>query len=392
LTYARDLFEMTIDSEGSRVFRGFSNIEDFAAQLDSAGLNELLPAYQPDQSAARVVLDVRGLPAVIQYTFNSTTLNFSVPSLGIDLNFTGATWDESRNQFFDYLKGEGGGVLTLLLKGFVRQTSVDPVAGNPNSLMAQMAGMDYAASSTDIDIEDKNASASRLLGIRIMAGNSEAAAFRTNMVSLPINYIIPLGDPRYQFIIDATLRYLDVEGAGVYDGSLGIGLRFPVLDRPSGKALSWSLLPMVRAGIVATQDIGARQAVYSASATSKLKFFIGDLSLIVNNMAGYYQTGTAGGNYTGDYDLENVIFRNGIALNGSLNFHLFDGPTSWQVQFVDTRITGDDWFIDAYNELAVAFGSRRREDRMTWQTVRIGAKYTFADEYDGLQFVIGYRF
>jgi hypothetical protein len=87
-----------------------------------------------------------------------------------------------------------------------------------------------------------------------------------------------------------------------------------------------------------------------------------------------------------------VIFRNGIALNGSLNFHLFDGPTSWQVQFVDTRITGDDWFIDAYNELAVAFGSRRREDRMTWQTVRIGAKYTFADEYDGLQFVIGYRF
>jgi hypothetical protein len=36
------------------------------------------------------------------------------------LNFTGATRDESQNQFFDYLKGEGGAVLTLLLKGFVR--------------------------------------------------------------------------------------------------------------------------------------------------------------------------------------------------------------------------------------------------------------------------------
>lgn len=165
-----------------------------------------------------------------------------------------------------------------------------------------------------------------------------------------------------------------------------------MLDRPLGKALSWSLVPFLRAGIVGTKDIGVSQAIYSASVTSKLKFFFGDLALSVKNMASYYQTGEVEGTGTGDYDLENTIFRHGIALDGSLNFNLFEEPTSWEVQFVDTRITGDDWFIDAYEELVLTFGTRRREDRMTWQTLRIGAKYTFADEYDGFQIVLGYRF
>lgn len=219
LAMARDLFELTVESEGASVCRGFSNIESLVTQIDNAGLQELIPAYQQDQSAVRATLDVRGLPAVAGYAVGSTTLNFTVPSLGIDLYFTGATRSESQDLFLDFLKGEGSAILTQLLQRFVSQTSADPVAGNPNSLMAQMAGMDYAASATTIDIKDNDSSAPRLIGIDVMAGTSEATAFHTNMVSLPINYIIPLDDPRYQIIIDAPLRYLNVEGADVYDGS-----------------------------------------------------------------------------------------------------------------------------------------------------------------------------
>lgn len=390
--FGRDLFELTVTSETVTSRKGFSDIENFVNQLDNQGLSELIPAYIPNVSEANATLGVRGLPASVIYAQGDTALNFLVPSLGIDLTFNGATRDESQDLFLDFIKGEGQSILSQLLQGLVAETAVDPIAGNPNSLVAMMAASDFTSVTTNIDIEDGEGSAPNLVGIGIMAGTSEATGFRTNMVSLPINYIHTLPDPGYQVILDAPLRYIDLEGAKVYDGSFALGLRVPLLGK------MWSVTPMMRAGAVGSTEAGALQAVYSGSATSRLKFSasdlttLGDLTFTLNNMIGYYQTDGVSEDYGGDYDLENVIFRNGFTLDGSLNFTLFDEPTSWELSFVDTRITGDEWFINGWDEVALTFGTRRREGRMLWQALRFGVSYTFSNDYDGFQVVLGYRF
>jgi hypothetical protein len=177
-----------------------------------------------------------------------------------------------------------------------------------------------------------------------------------------------------------------VEGGDVIDGSFGFGVRVPILRR-------WAVTPMLRAGLVGSVDAGAAQIAYSGTLTSKADFYFQDLRLSVNNMVGYYATGSVGiGTFQVDYNMKNTIFRNGLALEGSLNYKLFDDPTSWEVQFVDTRVTGDSWFNNWYDEIVLTLGTRRRATRMTWQDLRIGASYTFGDNFNGFQFVLNYRF
>jgi len=257
------------------------------------------------------------------------------------------------------------------------------VAGNPNSFIAKMASSDYQIGTTT-DAGEEN-----LLAIGLYAGASEASGFRTTSVSLPINYVITVPNPSkppYAFIFDLPIRYMDLEGGDVIDGSLGFGVRVPILRR-------WAVTPMMRAGIVGSADAGVAQTVYSGMVTSKADFYFEDLRLSVNNMVGYYTTDSVRiGDFHLDYDVENVIFRNGLALEGSLNYQLFDDPTSWEVQFIDTRVTGDPWFNDWYDEIVLTLGTRRRATRMTWQDLRIGASYTFGDNFDGFQSVLNYRF
>jgi hypothetical protein len=382
VAHARNLYQLTVTSNGQTATRGYSDIETFADQLSNNGLTNITPAYT-DTSAALARLDVRGLPAIASYSANSTALNFNVPSLGINLDFNGVTRDDSKSQFFDFLKGNGSDILSQLLQGFVSQTAVDPVAGNPNSMVAKMAQDDFRAASTSDAGGEHN-----LFGTGLMAGHSQATGFQTNTVSVPINYIYTLpvsSKAPYLLILDIPLRYLNVEGADIYDGSVGLGATLPIIK-------TLSLTPMFRYGAVGSFNAGSIQAVYSGTLTSKFDYYLNDLKLSSNNMIGYYQTGTISSKYGGSYNLQNVIFRNGLSAEGSLNYKLFDEPTSWEVQFIDTRVAGDAWFINGYEEIVATVGTRRRTARMDWQTLRFGASLTLGKSFQGGQLLFSYRF
>jgi hypothetical protein len=269
------------------------------------------------------------------------------------------------------------------LQGFVSQTALDPVAGNPNSMVAKMAQDDFRAAATSDAGGEHN-----LFGTGLMLGHSQATGFQTNSVSVPINYIYTLPNSSkspYLLILDMPLRYLNVEGADIYDGSVGLGATVPILN-------TWSLTPMFRYGVVGSFNSGSIQAIYSGSVTSKFDFYLNDLKLSSNNMIGYYETGSLSNKFGGNYDLQNVIFRNGLSAEGSLNYKLFDEPTSWEVQFIDTRITGDAWFINGYEEIVATVGTRRRAASMDWQTLRFGASVTLGKSFQGGQLLFSYRF
>lgn len=398
---ADDLFELTatVLDTGETASRGFSEIEKFVEQLGNEGLSDLLGTYT-DASAAVADLNVRGLPATVSYAAGSTTLVFEAPTCDVLETFTGATRDESEELFEDFLKGEGEEAVTDLLQCLVEQTPTDPVAGNPLSLMSRMAAADFAIGSGVLTIEpgEGEAEAPDLIGIGVRFDHASSVGFETNAVTLPLQYIATLPDPRWAVILDAPLTYIDIEGGNAYYGSFGAGLRIPLLDR-------WSLTPMARAGAVGSSDLGTVTAIYSGSVTSAFNIYgedfftdgvgsgLGDLKFSINNMAGYYITDSiSAGDFHPEYDLENGIFKNGVSVEGSLGFMLFDDPTTWEIAFTDTRFAGHDMFIDQYNEFVVSFGTRRRATRMSWQSLRVGAGYTFADDYDGFHFSLNYRF
>lgn len=387
--YARSLFELSVGVNNQSVslptqeYSRIETLKDAFSQGDTL-FRQINPAYS-STSVANITLNVRGLPVIASYTntTNPTALNFTVDSLGIDETFTGATRADSNQQFLDFIKANGNSILSRLLQGFVSNTPIDPVAGNPNSIMAKMSQDDYRLGS------GLNAGGEyNLLGTGLMAGYSEAGGFQTAFASVPLNYIYTLPNtskPPTLLILDVPLRYVNIQGASVVEGSIGVGATIPVHN-------TWSFTPMFRFGVVGSLDLGSIQSVYSGTVTSKYDFYYDDLKLSLNNMIGYYQTGNLISNKLGDYDLQNVIFRNGLSLEGSLNFKMFDEPTSWELQFTDARVTGDKWFIDGFEEITATFGTRRRQARMDWQTLRIGAGLTLGKSFQGGQIMFTYRF
>lgn len=385
LAQGRDLFVLTAQTGSETASVGFSNAEDFFQHMGNAGLSQILPGYDP-QAATALTLEVRGLPTVAYYPENSSTLLFTVPSLGIDLSFYGQTRDESKNAFRDFLKGEGESILTRLLRGLVAETPIDPVAGNPNSLVAGMAQADFSMPATAT-------LSARTFDVGLAIGQSDASGFVTNQLAIPFQWKwTPRQDPRFIVVVDAPIRYLEVEGGRVYDLALGVGVDTLLLDRPEAPALRWSITPALRLGAVGSEDLGSFQTVYSAASTSKLQYARGDLLYSLDNMIGIYRTGRATGGHTGEYDVQNMIFKNGFAVEGSSPFKLLGDPTSWELQYVNTQITGDPWFIDNYNELVFTVGTRRGAGLEEWRLLRFGAKCTFADDFNAFELVLGYRF
>jgi hypothetical protein len=385
---AKELFQVTLESptlnDGISETVSFKDAQDAANQLDSGNLTKIFPGYNETVPISGN-FTVRGLQATAFFNENSSLLFLDIPCAGInDKEFGTASGsrNESVHEMKDFLTSAGGEQKDIL-KCFVSDTPIDPVAGNPNSLMAKMASADYAVGIRTDAGEDNLSSVGGEIGY------SKAQGYETKYISLPLNYVLTIpkqSGPPYAFILDMPLRYVDLEGADIFDGSLGLGFRAPILNR-------WSLTPVVRAGLVGSTNTGSVQSIYSGSTTSRFDFYVGDLRLSVNNMVGYFHTGKiSGGDFSQDYDVENVIFRNGLSAEGSLDFTLFDDPTSWEIQYIDTRITGDDWYNNWYDEIVVSVGTRQRATRMKWQDLRVATRYTFGDNFDRVELAINYRF
>jgi hypothetical protein len=145
---------------------------------------------------------------------------------------------------------------------------------------------------------------------------------------------------------------------------------------------------------VGSRDLGSGALVYSGSTTSNYNFYLGDGILSIGNMLGFYRTGSlAVGGYEVDYDLTNYVLRNGIDLEGSLDFRIFGGRTTWQLSVVDTRFFGDELFVERYNDIALSFGTCRQRGSSTLRALRLGITGTLGEnDYRGMEINFGYWF
>lgn len=384
---ARDLFNLTATVPGETSAISFDNISDAIDAVDDESLQNILTTYT-SVSATNIVLDVRGLPATVNYAANSTTLVFEVPSLGIHEEFTGETRDDSQSLFEDFLKENGDGILRKMLQELAATTPIDPVAGNPNSLMAKMGSADFGMG-TDIgngQVSKTVSSENALTLLALRFGSYSAGPYTQDVYTWPINYTYRFkSDPRKELLIDIPLTYIDTEGGKSYSTSLGVGFRFPATD-------NWSLTPAARIGSTGSIDLGSAAIIYSGSLVSNYNMFWGDNKISIGNMVAEFKTESINvDDYSIDYDLTNTMIKNGIGITTPLSYKILGKSTSFEANVALTDFFGDEVYIDHYFDFAVSYGTHGTETEA--DNLRFGLTITVGNNsYNGFMINCGYTF
>lgn len=395
-------FQASLVVDGSTaVNRGYTRLDDLINQFSNTQLAAVAPAYTP-VSAAQAAVNLRGLSGVsLGYAANSPLLVLSIPSLGIQQTFgdPAGSRDQSQQALKDFFRGAAGrAVLTRLLDGLAAASPIDPMAGNPNSLMNVMAAADFNRDSSDIvaGLGGSAAAAAggpaqgphNFFGAEARFGRYTQEQFKSDVYSVPLSYTHLFADPRYALVADLPLTYVNNEGAKSASASVGIGLRFPVGAR-------WSLTPAVRVGLTGSEDLGSAGLVTSGGVTSNLRLpdWRG-VQIGLADMVAYYSTSSISiGHYDVGYDLKNTVFRNGLKFSGDAGWRRWPGPLTWEFDAVRTDFEGSHVYSRSVDEFAASIGTRHREGAVIWNALRFGVTYTMAEHgIHGFQTNFGFTF
>lgn len=389
---ARDLFTVDVTTGGTTETFGSNSVEGVIDFVEN-GNYESINALYSDTAIATAAIDLRGVGATISYPTSGSDLVLVIPALGERRVFQGTTRADSETQLIDFLESNQDDLLSRILQELVRTSPVDPVAGNPNSLMSKMVSADFANGSsvgpdTAFKADPGNPDTGpALIGLPARLGRYTAGGFETDVLDLPLSYTFPIYRPGYAMTVDLPLTYVDTQGAKAFAASLGAGLRVPLAE-------GWSLTPALRVGATGSVDAGAAALLYSGSITSNFERAVDDLTFTLgNSIAVIRSAALSAGDYTADYDLTNVVFRNGIGLAGPTGFQAWNKAVTWEAAIVNTQYTGSDLFVENATDVSVSFGTVAERDGMLWDSVRIGVTYTFTDaDYSGVRLNFGYRF
>ena len=369
-------FQITLSANGDSRSYTYDNVEDLIDAVSNRELDELLPSYTPT-SAATATVNLRGLPATLTYPGAGTTLVLDVPSIGLTRTFNGATRDDSQELLEDFFQGQDGSdALTQILQELASSTPLDPVAGNPNSLLSRMGDADFARGTdyregfqVSAYQDNKND-----FGVGVDTGWFSNDISDQSVTTATLSYARHLSDHNASILLDMPVTYIDTDGGEGYSASLGLGVRMPVNSQ-------WALTPIARVGALGSPDLGAAAIIYSGSVVSDFRVPLStNNEFQLGNMVGYAKTvGVTIGDYNIDYDLANVRFKNGVALNHS--FTQFSTPVTGRVYFNDSRFTGDSLFNNNYEEVVLSL----IKPYTSIVSAQLGVSYLFADEYDGVR-------
>lgn len=379
-----DLFNAALCVEGELARLGTNNLQTLIDSIDNASLKQLFPSYQPDVSPGQFRLDVRGLPVTLTYDANSTQLVFQVPSLGINQTFTGVNRNASNNLFEDYIKQNGSDILRELL----RVSGVDPLAGNPASVQSQMVTGDFDAGFSSMY---DSAPPGNSFGLGLRFGSYGVGGFTQDVYTLPLSYTY--GFTNHDVLsVRMPLTYIEVQGATAYRGEFGLSYKKVLGSR-------WALTPSIGYGIAGSTDLGSLGHILSTSLTSDLLLYSSrEFSLSMGNLVGYYLTlPVRVAEYSVNYNIENIITRDGLLLSVPLTKPIWGREFSLDVFVIGTWFFGDALYTNNYQEVGISIGPRRSADKrapnLASHPFGVGLKYIFGEgDIDGFELNFGYRF
>lgn len=350
---ARDLFRTAITVDGF-TFGGATNDATAVWRLLRQGsLGASVPFYQ-DNSALVLRMDLRGMPATLSSPRNGTDILLRVGRNGeITRLFTGATRAEATERFDRFLTGrEDPAGMRRIIKDWVATSPVDPVAGNPASLL----GRSVAA---DLDLAtrlpgDDGGMAPRAAGWHGSAGlgfdEHSIRDFDTRGFNLPLGLSYAFGEDGPEAFLQAPLSLSETKGAHTYALSLAAGVRLPVVTTPD---LRWAVTPSLRLGAGGSERVGGGGLMASGALGSDLRLAVGPFTLGLGNSIGRAQIEPMKiDDIELPYHVRSWAFRNSVSLSRPVG-QVGGLPLGLGVSFTDTRLAGDRMAVPSWQEYGI---------------------------------------
>lgn len=387
LLHAREPYHATVTVSTESVTISAPNMSDLSQDLRGDNLQSLIPFYTPT-SPVSIDINLRGIDVVTSFAANSTTLIVEIPQAGTTQVFTGTTREESIQLFSGFIRD--GGSKHKLLRAYARFSPIDPIAGNPNSLMAQMAQADFLLgqlsplsgcnccwSSQPIVHQYQNG---------LYAGRAFSKGFDTTTVTLPIRTSYsPQGD--WALIFDFPVTYNRNGGASSLFGSLALALRLPI-------TCNWSLTPSLRWGTGGSADLCTFGSFISVGATSVFHYKINQYVLSITNYAGYFTSTNLWLSARNlNYHLHNYVFKNGLSLTSCNGFVVCNRPINFSLSLIDSYFAREKLFINHYDEVGFSLFTTHVNPLLCYDCLSVGLSYQFGKKsYKGYRLNLTYQF
>lgn len=350
-------------------------------------LESLSPVYTPT-SAAAININLRGIDTFAAFAANSTSLTVVMPQLGLIESFDGGTRDASLALYRDFIRNAGGG--GKLLKAYAHYSPIDPIAGNPTSLMASMGQADYLLGRLSPFTGCACCWDAQPIRHQFQTGldleRAFACKFDTTLVTMPLRYSYS-PNREWALIADAPLTFVDNGGAYSVYGSLGFGFRYPVTK-------NWSVTPVVRFGFGGTLDLCTSGAFLSTGLTSVFSYKIKDFVASMTNYAAYVTSTNlwlSGINF--NYHLQNYVFKNGLSLTSCDAWCVLNRPVNFSVTFIDTYYAREKLFIRHFDEVGVFMIANGINPCLDYDCLSVGFSYQFGQKsFKGYKLSLDYQF
>lgn len=387
-----DVFEINAASAGVSEVRRYQSVDSALAAITDSGLAGLLPAYT-GREIAQIDLDFRGVDIALAFPEeDSTRLTLQIPSIGIDEAFEGFSRDDSQSALRDFVK-KNARLLARLQRELVRSSPVDPVAGNPNSMMSRGVAEDFGSglvSAGELGGISSGESGG-LVGIapaytRLVAKSvNNPRNMDSGLFSLPLSYTRFFSTPGRLLTVSMPVSQSSIEGAKAYDAGLTASFRNPVSS-------AWYLTATGGMRATKSTDMGSGVAMSNVALTSSYVIPTEGFGVTIGNMVGYYSTLKVKINDVAyNPDVNNTVFRNGVLVEQPLSLTWNGDPLSIEYSLVDTRYTGTALFNRYQDELSVTIGTRRASNARA-SRLRGGFSVVEAPHARGFTLSMGYWF
>ncbi|MBV8659796.1 MAG: hypothetical protein JO142_18400 [Burkholderiales bacterium] len=387
------VFDVTATVNNTTQSETYNTVDAALAAATDQGLHNLAGSYTGVE-AANLDIDFRGVAVLLAFpTANSTLLTLNIPSINVSQQFQGTTRDDSQSALRDYIK-KNADLLSRLQKQLVKSSPVDPVAGNPNSMMSRSAAADFTqglVSPSQVAGQSDTGQSSNVFGFMpsytkmVNHSLTNPRDMDSDTVSLPLSYTHKFATPGKEFDIYVPLAESTVDGAKAYDVGISVAYRTPVTPR-------WYLAFSGGVRATGSQDLGSGVAMANGTITSSYIIPGDHWSYTIGNMIGQYSAMKVKINDTAyDPGIHNTIFRNGVLIEQNSGWQVLGEAATVEYTIIDTRFTGTDLFNKHQDEFGITIGSKRANNAHA-SDFRGGLAYTKAPNSKGWAFNFGYWF
>lgn len=386
---AADLFTITgtvvTNGVSETEERGFNDAKSAIEILNDDQLEELFKDHYEDASQVDVTIDFRGVPLEAFYEENGTDLLFEVEQLGIEKTFTGADRDESSKKFKDFMIENGDGIRDRLSKELVAESPVDPLAGNPISLMGQTVENTFAIAA------DRSKTAEQsTLGFSFRSGRYALGGHNATFLSLPLVYARDLGQTnKHRVLFMIPLTYSVVKGARSFSTGINANWQYRATE-------NWTITPGVQYGIAGSYHLAQLGQTISGSLSSAYTWELGekykDINLTLVNSGTYVESlplTVAGRSF--NTNLSNYVVRNGIIADMPVRVDALNTDIKVRAYFNDTHFFGSKLFAEQYNEIGAGISPITKNKRLA--NLALNGSYIFSaagDKVEGFNFRFHY--